>query len=53
MCAGLVGPKTMEITNAILEIMEQRYVNFILLHHKEKRFVTVEVLVIGKALCFS
>lgn len=37
-CAGLVGPKTMEIANAILEIMEQRYVNFILLHHKEKRY---------------
>ena len=37
MCAGLVGPKTMEIAEAIIDLMEQRYVNFILLHHKEKR----------------
>lgn len=37
MCAGLVGPKTMEIAEAIVHLLEQRYVNFILLHHKEKR----------------
>ena len=37
MCAGLVGPKTMAIAEAIIDLMEQRYVNFILLHHKEKR----------------